>query len=72
MGGAESLFEGITGENFQNMEIDLDIQLHVNKSPYYLHVKRPSPRHYNEMIKKKERTLKEPEGKKSGDLQKNS
>lgn len=59
--------EEIITENFLNRERDLDIQVQeVIRSPYYLNVKRPSLRHIIMKLSKiedKERTLKQPEGK---------
>ena len=59
--------EQIITENFLNRERDLDIQVQeVIRSPYYFNVKRPSPRHIIMKLSKiedKERTLKQPEGK---------
>lgn len=43
---AENLFKEIIGENFENLEKDLDIQVHeANRSPYDHYAKRPSLRY---------------------------
>ena len=44
--GAESLFKEIIAENFPNLGKELEIQVNeVNRSPKYINIKRPSPRH---------------------------
>ena len=44
--GAESLFKEIIAENFPNLGKELEIQVkEANRTPNYINVKRPSPRH---------------------------
>uniref|UniRef100_A0A9L0RMH8 L1 transposable element RRM domain-containing protein n=1 Tax=Equus caballus TaxID=9796 RepID=A0A9L0RMH8_HORSE len=44
--GADRLFKEIIAENFQNLWNKLEIQVkEANRSPNYINVKRPSPRH---------------------------
>ena len=46
MNGAESLFKAIIAENFPNLEKELEIHVtEANRSPNFINVKRPTPRH---------------------------
>ena len=44
--GAESLFKELVAENFPNMRKELELQVNeANRTPNFICVKRPSPRH---------------------------
>ena len=44
--GTQSLFKEIIAENFLNLGKKLEIQVNeINRSPKYINMKRPSPRH---------------------------
>uniref|UniRef100_A0A9L0RA36 L1 transposable element RRM domain-containing protein n=1 Tax=Equus caballus TaxID=9796 RepID=A0A9L0RA36_HORSE len=44
--GAESLFKEVTAENFPNLEKEMEIHVkEATRSPNFVNVKRPSPRH---------------------------